>query len=74
MTPALIVLGLLALGVGIVALATRQPRLAQREEGKDQGAVPGETLPVAATAVDPFAHAPLPRSVVEAVREEERQP
>jgi len=74
MTPTLIVLGLLALGVGIVALATRQPRPAQRGAVLDQGAAPGETPPVAAAKVDPFAHAPLPGSVVEPVREEERQP
>ena len=74
MIPVLIVLGLLALGVGIVALATRQPRPTPREPGKDQGAAPEETPPVATALVDPFAHAPLPRSVVEPVREEERQP
>jgi hypothetical protein len=74
MTPTLIVLGLLALGVGIVALATRQPRSTPRGPVQDQRAAPGETPPVAAAVVDPFAHAPLPRSVGEPVTEEERQP
>ena len=60
MVPTLIVLGLLALGVGIVAFATRRPSTRQ-DVIVDQDtawAEPDDATP-AADAADPFAHAPL---------------
>ena len=63
MVPTLIVLGLLALGVGIVAFATRQPVtrqdviVAQHTAWNDPMASAADTV-----ASDPFAHAPLPTS------------
>lgn len=60
MVPTLIVLGLLALGVGIVAFATRQPPT--RIEGPRVNNDTAWSEPAAAVPktdpADPFAHAP----------------
>ena len=61
MVPTLIVLGLLALGVGIVAFATRRP--ATREDViVDNDTAWGNSMTSAAepAQADPFAHAPRP--------------
>jgi hypothetical protein len=61
MTPTLIVLALLALGVGIVAFATRQPPVptvpAERDAG-DQDTAWND--PVTPDGDHPFAHVPEP--------------
>ena len=72
MAPTLIVLGLLALGVGIVAWATRKrsgastaPRHEQDVVWNDPVTPAGsppqtpESAPAPASADDPFAHAPV---------------
>lgn len=73
MTPTLIVLGLLALGVAIVAIATRRPPLRPDEQRKEQDTAWGEPARIEHGAADPFAHAPLPQSLSEPARETERQ-
>ncbi len=71
MTPTLIVLGLLTLGVGIVAVATRRPppplNETRREPDPAWGEASGHAEP------DPFAHAPLPQTVRTPSREPEHQ-
>ena len=62
MIPTLIVLGLLALGVGIVAFATRRPETRQ-DVLVDQDTAwtaPAPSTPNEPVADDPFAHAPDP--------------
>lgn len=61
MIPTLIVLGLLALGVGIVAFATRRPATRQdivvdNDTAWNEPITPANAAPVEA---DPFAHAPV---------------
>jgi hypothetical protein len=56
MAPTLIVLALLALGVGIVAFATRRRPDHPASLSGDQDTAWSE--PVAPTDADPFAHAP----------------
>lgn len=56
MAPTLIVLALLALGVAIVAFATRRPPGHSVSSSGDQDT--GWSEPVAPTDADPFAHAP----------------
>jgi hypothetical protein len=73
MTPTLIVLGLLALGVAIVAIATRRPPSRTNEPLNEQDTAWGEPATAAEQAADPFAHAPVPQSLGEPVREPERQ-
>lgn len=73
MTPTLIVLGLLALGVAIVAIATRRPPSRPDEQRKEQDTAWGEPLTTTEQTTDPFAHAPLPQTLSEPVRETERQ-
>ena len=66
MIPTLIVLGLLALGVGIVAFATRRPGTRQDVVVDNDVAWTAPTTPAdpAPIAADPFAHAPvLPQTV-----------
>ena len=66
MVPTLIVLGLLALGVCIVAFATRRPSTRQ-DVIVDQDtawAEPEASTPLADVA-DPFAHAPLLSPTIE---------
>ena len=60
MIPTLIVLGLLALGVGIVAFATRRPAtrqdvLVDQDTAWNDPITPANAAPV---EDDPFAHAP----------------
>lgn len=60
MIPTLIVLGLLALGVGIVAFATRRPSTRQdvivdQDTAWNDPITPANAAPV---EEDPFAHAP----------------
>ena len=73
MTPTLIVLGLLALGVAIVAIATRRPPSRPDEQRKEQDTAWGEPARTQPEVSDPFAHAPLPQSLSEPARETERQ-
>ena len=61
MIPTLIVLGLLALGVGIVAFATRRPATRQdvivdHDTAWNDPITPANAAPV---EDDPFAHAPV---------------
>jgi hypothetical protein len=72
MIPTLIVLGLLALGVGIVAFATRRPAtrqdvLVDQDTGWKDPVIPAAPAPV---ETDPFAHAPdlTPPTIVEPVQ------
>lgn len=60
MIPTLIVLGLLALGVGIVAFATRRPSTRQDVIVDQDTAWNDPITPAGAAPVqdDPFAHAP----------------
>lgn len=63
MVPTLIVLGLLALGVGIVAFATRRTPLridSLRAQNDTAWTEPVAPAPPEAEPVDPFAHAPAP--------------
>lgn len=73
MTPTLIVLSLLALGVAIVAVATRQTPSRPYEQRKEQDTAWGEPPTPGEQATDPFAHAPLPQTANELAREPERQ-
>jgi hypothetical protein len=73
MTPTLIVLSLLALGVAIVAIATRQTASRPYEQRKEQDTAWGEPSTPAEQTADPFAHAPLPQAANELSREPERQ-
>ncbi len=73
MTPTLIVLSLLALGVAIVAVATRQTSSRPYEQRKEQDTAWGEPPTATEQAADPFAHAPLPKTATEPAREPERQ-
>ncbi len=61
MIPTLIVLGLLALGVAIVAFATRRPATRQNLAVDDDTAWNDTVTPADASAApaDPFAHAPV---------------
>ena len=59
MIPTLIVLALLALGVGIVAFATRRPATRQ-DVVVDQDTAWSDPVTPAAPAPDPFANAPAP--------------
>ena len=62
MIPTLIVLGLLALGVGIVAFATRRPPTKPDRLPTDDDVAwndPVTPANAAPTADDPFAHAPV---------------
>ena len=61
MIPTLIVLGLLALGVGIVAFATRRPATRQDVVVDQDTAWNDPITPANAAPVkdDPFAHAPV---------------
>ena len=72
MIPTLIVLGLLALGVGIVAFATRRPAtrqdvLVDQDTAWNDPVTPANAAPA---KDDPFAHAPhlTPPVVVEPVK------
>lgn len=61
MIPTLIVLGLLALGVGIVAFATRRPStrqdvLVDQDTAWNDPITPANAAPI---EDDPFAHAPV---------------
>lgn len=61
MIPTLIVLGLLALGVGIVAFATRRPATRQdvivdQDTAWNDPITPAKAAPI---QDDPFAHAPV---------------
>jgi hypothetical protein len=67
------VLSLLALGVAIVAFATRRTASRPYEQRKEQDTAWGEPPTSAEKAADPFAHAPLPQTAIEPVRETERQ-
>ena len=61
MVPTLIVLGLLALGVGIVAFATRRTPTridGQRMDNDTAWADPAAPAAAEADPADPFAHAP----------------
>lgn len=61
MIPTLIVLGMLAMGVAIVAFATRRPATRQ-DVLVDQDTAWGDPITpagVAAAEADPFAHAPV---------------
>ena len=74
MIPTLIVLGLLALGVAIVAWATRRPStredvIVEQDTGWNDPIAPANVDPV---ANDPFAHAPAPTA--QAVRAEAAAP
>ena len=67
MVPTLIVLGLLALGVGIVAFATRRPATRQDVIVDNDTAWGDPTTSATEPApADPFAHAPLPISAAAA--------
>lgn len=59
MTPTLIVLAMLALGVGIVAFATRRPPARPYEQRNDRDTAWSEPTDSDTPASDPFAHAPL---------------
>lgn len=61
MIPTLIVLGLLALGVGIVAFATRRPSTRQDVivDSDVAGADPITPADIVPIVADPFAHAPV---------------
>lgn len=61
MIPTLIVLGLLALGVGIVAFATRRPSTRQDVlvDSDVAWADPITRADLAPVEADPFAHAPV---------------
>ncbi len=61
MVSTLIVLGLVALGVGIVAFATRRPP-ARPVRAADLTKVRAAPPPAEPTPYDPFAHAPFPAS------------
>ena len=74
MIPTLIVLGLLALGVAIVAWATRRPStrqdvIVEQHTGWNDPITPANVDPV---ENDPFAHAPAPTT--QAVRPEASAP
>jgi hypothetical protein len=72
MIPTLIVLGFVALGVAIVAFATRHGPARPGAPHQEPDTASGE-LPVADAAnTDPFAHAPLPQTVIEPFKETER--
>ena len=58
MTPTLIVLGLIALGVAIVAWATRRKPAAPYAERKEQDTAWNDPVTPTDTPADPFAHAP----------------
>ncbi len=71
MTPTLIVLGFLALGVAIVAFATRH--VPSPPQSSEQDTAWGEPQTEENAAVDPFAHAPPRQTEIEPAREMERQ-
>ncbi|OYW36810.1 MAG: hypothetical protein B7Z42_11575 [Brevundimonas sp. 12-68-7] len=73
MTTTLIVLAFLALGVGIVAFATRGPRSRVDAQAHEQDTAWGEPPAPSETTSDPFAHAPKPDATVTPARETERQ-
>ena len=60
MIPTLIVLALLALGVGIVAFATRRPATRQDVVVDQDTAWNDPITPANAAGADPFANAPAP--------------
>ncbi len=64
MTPTLIVLGLLALGVGIVAFATRRTPGQPIRVQSDQDTAWND--PITPADADPFAHAPAPTTAAQA--------
>lgn len=73
MTPTLIVLALLALGVGIVAFATRRAPSRPYEQRSEQDTAWGEPPTPEEAAADPFAHAPPVQPLTEAARQREPQ-
>lgn len=73
MTPTLIVLSLLALGVAIVAIATRRPPARPYEQRREQDVAWGEPPTTGGADANPFANAPLPHASKESVLEPERQ-
>lgn len=72
MTPTLIVLGFPALGVGIVAFATRHSP-SRSQQSSEQDTAWGEAPTADEEAADPFAHAPVVQAEIEPARETERQ-
>jgi hypothetical protein len=73
MTPTLIVLALLALGVGIVAFATRRPPSRPYEQRLEEDTAWGDPPTSEEAAADPFAHAPPAQSQSEPTRQTEPQ-
>ena len=74
MTPTLIVLAFLALGVGIVAFATRRPKGRSDAPVHEQDTAWGEAPTPEETRADPFAHAPTREAVDTPAPEPERLP
>ena len=74
MTPTLIVLAFLALGVGIVAFATRRPKGVSDAPRHEQDTAWGEPPTQTEAQDDPFAHAPTREAIDTPAPQPERLP